>query len=120
MLRPRPLYLTARGHALVFHARHQPRVDGGGYGRDRHAQIERVLSSPLARPFLLRLIEHEVNEWSPRLFVTDAKNVRGDFYEKRFQRAAIPFVENVCKLRRVELKAATKNVVSFGDQLHVA
>src|SRR6185369_11264589 len=95
-------YSLARDCAFLFHAREHSRIDGGGDSWNRNALVKRLLGSPLARAFLFRRVEDEIDERLACFRIAISKYVRGDLDQKRFERSPVPFIENVRKLRSVE------------------
>ena len=85
----------------------------------RHAELERVLRRPAARPLLLRFIEDDVDQRLAGRAVGLAQDRGGDLDQIAVEIALFPGLEDVGHRRRVEAVYAFHQVVGFGDELHV-
>ena len=107
--------------ALVFARRNHARFDRGVDGGDHDRLRERRLQRPKSGPFLAGLVEDHIDERLACVRIFLAENLRSDFDEITFERAAIPFRENFGELfSRRDRGRCFKNRVRFADQLHVA
>ena len=88
------------GHSFLFQRRDDAAGNRAIDGRDRRADVHRILARPLACALLLGLIQHHIHQRIAAFFVDPAKNFGGDFNQKAIQLALIPGREDLRQFRR--------------------
>ena len=106
-------------YTLLLVGRDDAALHGGVDRRCGRTQVQSALRRPLAGALLLGLVQDDVHQRLPRLFVQLGEDVRCNLDEVGFQLAAVPFGEDLMQLRRREATGAVQDVVGFGDELHV-
>ena len=86
------------------------------YECDRHAKVERRNCRPFAGAFLAGRIAYQRHK-RPAVGVAEAKNVCGDFDEKRVELAFIPLIKNVGELVVAEAEATLQHIERLSNQL---
>lgn len=97
---------------LIFDGTQATRKDSLTNESDRHAKVESVDGSPLARTLLTSRVQDFLDEWLA-VVVVEAKDVSSDFDEERVEDAIVPFRKDIAHLLVAHSQTAVHDVVGL-------
>jgi hypothetical protein len=107
-------------HPLLLEGGDVAGIDGGGDGRDGHAQVEGGLCGPFAGALGAGLVEDLLDERAGNFGVGEVDHLGGDLDQKALEVVAfVPVFEDVAQLSVVQAGDVFQEVVGLGDELHI-